>query len=392
MKKIFFLSTLFLSFAFASAQSQIETVLAGIAKNNKTILANNQYWESQKLLFKTGLAPNNPSVEYDYMIGSPSGAGNQTDFTITQSFDFPTAYVKRKQLSEQQIAQAEFQIQSKRQDILLEAKLICIELVYRNKLSVQLSKRKASTEKLVFDFQKRMEKGEGNILDVNKAQLQLLEIQKQSLENSSVITQLNTKLTELNGGTIIFFSDTIYQTLSVIPSFDQLEKEYEAADPLRKALEQEKNITQKELELSKTMQLPKFEGGYHYQGILGQNFSGFHSGISIPLWENKNAVKQKKAELLFSDLNLQDHLNEHYFEVKRLYEKFQSLQVIFQQYQSVLNSYNNAALLDKAFSSGQISSIEYFMELSYYQNSYTNYLQSEKEYYEVIAELFKYKM
>lgn len=374
------------------AQSTIDTVLARVLKNNKTIQATKQYWESQKLLFKTGLTPDNPTIEYDYMVGSPSGAGNQTDFTVTQSFDFPTAYIKKKQVAAQQIGQAEFQVQAQRQNILLEAKFVCIDLVYRNKRFLQLALRKKITGRILSDFYKKLDKGEGNILDVNKAQLQLLEIQKQVQDNNSSIALLNLKLTQLNGGIAITFPDTIYPLVSVIPAFEQLEKEYETVDPLRKILEQEKLITQRELELSRAVRLPKMEAGYHYQGILGQQFSGIHTGITIPLWENKNAVKQKKAELFFADLQLQDHINEHYFEIKSLYEKYQNLQSILQQYRSVLNTYSNVQLLDKAFSSGQISSIEYFMEISYYYNAYNTYLETEREYYEVAAELYKYKL
>ncbi len=376
----------------ANAQSSADTVLANIAKNNKTIIANTQYWEAKKLQYKTGLTPYNPAIDYDFMVGSPSTAGNQNDFTVTQSFDFPTAYIKKKQLSEQQIAQTEFQITSKRQNVLLEAKKICIELVYHNKLQSQLAQRKQNTEKLLSDFQVKLNKGEGNILDVNKAQLQLIEINKDFQQDLSSINQLNQKLTELNGGNAIIFTDTIYPLLPTIPAFEQLENEIEASDPIRKFLEQEKLITQKQVELSKPMWLPKFEMGYHYQGILGQAFQGVHAGITIPLWENKNTVKTQQANLLFTNLNLQDHINENYYEIKQLYEKYQNLKITLSEYQTVFASLNNTTLLNKALASGQISTIEFFMELSYYYNAFNNYLQIEKEYYEVIAELYKYQL
>ena len=51
------------------------------------------------------------------------------------------------------------------------------------------------------------------------------------------------------------------------------------------------------------MTFPKMELGYHYQEFIGQKFNGLHTGISIPLWQNKNTVKQKKAQFLFADLD-----------------------------------------------------------------------------------------
>jgi outer membrane protein TolC len=375
-----------------NAQLTIDTVLVSIARNNKTIQAEKQYWEAQNLQYKTGLTPYNPTAEYDFLSGNPANAGNQQEFTISQSFDFPTVYVKKKQLANQQIIQSEYQFTSKRQDILLEAKKVCISLVYHNKMQTILGQRKKNTEKLLSDFQIRMDKGEGNIMDVNKTKLQLIEIKKEFQENISAINQLNQKLTELNGGIIISFTDTLYPMLPIIPAFGQLEKEYESVDPLLKILQQEKLIAQKQIEVSKAMWLPKAEVGYHYQGILGQTYNGIHTGITIPLWENKNIVKQKQAQLLFTDFELQAHVNEHYFHIKHIYEKYANLKIILEEYQTAFASLKNTTLLDKALASGQISTIEYFMEMSYYYNAFNNYLQTEKEFYEVVAELYKYKL
>jgi len=374
------------------AQSTIETVLVEVARNNKAILANTQFYETQKLQYRIGLTPNNPTVEYDYLFGSPVGTGNQTDLTVAQSFDFPTTYIKKNQLANQQIILAEFQLTSKRQNVLLDAKKVCIELVYLNKLQIQIAQLKQNTQKLLSNFQTKLNIGEGNILEVNRAQLQLIEIKKQFQENTSAIAQLNQQLTSLNGGNQIIFTDTIYPLLPNIPSFEQLENEYENADPLRKSLLQEKLISQKQMEVSIAMWLPKIEAGYHYQGILGQTYSGIHTGFSIPLWENRNTVKFQKSKMLFADLELQNHRNEHYYEIKQLYEKYINLKITLIEYQTIFDTLNNSALLSKAFSLGQISTIEYFMETNYYSTAFKNYLQTEKDYYHAIAELYKYQL
>jgi outer membrane protein TolC len=375
-----------------NAQSTVDSVLSNIARNNKTIRANMQYWEAQKQEFQTGLTPYNPKVDYDYLNGSPASAGNQADFSVTQSFDFPTAYIKKKQLSKEQVAQVEFKMILNRQDVLLEAKSICIELVYRNKLQEELRKKKQNTEKWLGNFQTKLEKGEGNILDVNKALLQGIEIRAEYQENLSSINQLNQKLTELNGGNLVKFTDTVYPPLPTIPSFDELEREIEANDPLRKYLEQEKVVGQRQVELSRAMALPKLETGYHYQSILGQTFQGIHLGLTIPLWENKNTVKTQQANLLFADLSVQDHSNEHYYDTMQQFEKYNNLQITLNEYQTLFDSLNNVELLDKSLVLGQISSIEYFMEVSYYYDAFLNYLRTEKEFYQTIAKLYKYQL
>ncbi|MDQ3192913.1 MAG: TolC family protein [Bacteroidota bacterium] len=393
MKKTLYIFLPLLAFSLnADAQSRIDSVLLSIATNNKTIQANIQFWEAKKMEFKTGLTPYNPKLDYDYLNGSPVGAGNQTDFAVTQSFDFPTAYSKKKQLSNEQIEQAEFKLISTRQDILLEAKLVCIELVYRNKFQMGITKRKQNAEKLLSDFQKRLDKGEGNILDLNKAKLQLIEIIANFQENTSAINQLNQKLTELNGGNLITFTDIAYSEYPSLPAFEVLEREIEANDPVRKFLEQQKVIEQKQVELSRAMSLPKLETGYHYQAILGQKFNGIHFGLTVPLWENKNKVKTQQNKLTFAELNLQDHDNEHYFHIQQTYEKQQNLRITLEEYKPLFEGLNTVELLNKSLTLGEISSIEYFMEMTYYYEALKKYLKTEKEYHQVIAELYKYTL
>lgn len=381
-----------LVFGSISAQSNMDEVLNEIVKNNKTIQANTQYWNAQKLQYKTGNTLYNPTVEYDYLKGSPAESGNQTDIVVTQSFDFPTVYGKKNELANQLGIQADLQLKLANQELLLEAKKVCIELVYRNKLQIPLTKRKEATEKWLANFKKKLEAGDGTILDVNKAEIQLLEIKKQFQDNASAITKLNEQLTSLNGGTTLAFSDVAYFDVPVIPDFETLEKEIEAQDYTRKSLEQEKVIAQKQLGVSKALALPKMEVGYHYQGILGQTYNGIHTGISLPLWESKNTVNLQKAKMTFAESALTDHVNEHYYEIKQLYGRYESLKGIMEDYQKINNSVEPIRLLDKALAAGQISVLEYFVELNYYNTTFNSYLEIEKEYYDVLADLMKYKL
>ncbi len=382
----------FFIFTITSAQSTVDRVLENIYKNNKSLELDKQFWEAQTIQYKTGLTPDNPAAEYDFLSGSPAGTGNQHEFAIVQSFDFPTAYIKKSQLAKQQISQVEFELITARQNILVKAKLYCIELVYRNKLQMYVARQKQLNEKLLNDFQTKLDRGEGTILEVNKAKLQLVEAGKEFQENLSAIAELNGNLTLLNGGIEISFGDTLFPRSEFPDSFEQLEKDYINTDPVKKSLEVQKNISQKSLELSRARRLPEFEAGYRYQGMPGQDFNGIHTSITIPLWENKNTVKLQRANLLYHELNLQDHRLSHYSELKQLYNKYASLKIILQDYQNVLSASNNESLLTKALELGEISAFEYFTEINNFNTVVKNYLYSEKEYHRVMALLLKYQL
>ena len=177
-----------------------------------------------------------------------------------------------------------------------------------------------------------------------------------------------------------------------IPSFDILEKEYQAADPLRQTLEQEKRIAQKQLELAKAWQLPRFEAGYHYQGILGQRFNGLHAGVTLPIWEHKYRRQTQQAQVFFTDLQLNSHLNEQFYYIKEVYDRQVSLRKSLEEYSSAISSVSNEALLSKALQLGEITTIEYFMEMSFYQNAMFHFLKTERDYHVAVAELMQFKM
>lgn len=374
------------------AQVSMEDILVEIEKNNKTLQANAQNTEAQKLGFKSSNPLYNPNVEYDFMYGFPLNAGNQTDFLVNQAFDFPTSYSKRKQLSEGRVSQSDFQYNAGRQEILFEAQSTCIELIYRNKLHIQLQERKAFTEGLLASFEKRLNTGEGNILDVNKAKLQLIEINKDYQLNLSKVNQLNQKLTGLNGGAEISFPSTDYPLIEDMADFEALFSEIMAKDPTLKFIEMDIASAQKQVELSKALALPKLEAGFRHQAILGQRFNGFHLGTTIPLWENKYKVRQSEAELSTSGLKVLQFQNDKYSSSRQLYEKYQKLSVTLNEYQNVLSTLNSKEYLDKALAVGHISTIEYFLESNYYFMAYNNYLQTEFEYHATIAEILKFRL
>ncbi|PCJ28103.1 MAG: transporter [Flavobacteriales bacterium] len=390
--KYIFITIVFFVITNGNAQNSIDSILADIAKNNKSIISTQQYWEAKKTNYKVGLAPNNPKVEYEYLPGSPAGAGTQTDLFIIQEFDFPTAYIKKRQVANEQIAQIEFRLIAHRQDILLQAKQYCIELIYLNKQQIELNKRLLNAEKLYKNYTLKFDKGDASSLDMNKANLQLIKVQNEVSLNTSEVKQYNQKLTELNGGTEIIFTETIYPLTPTIPDFKTLENTIEDNDPNLKSFYQQQKINQKKKELSRAMSLPKIEGGYRTQELLGQTFRGVHLGVTIPLWGNKNTVKYQREQLRFSELQIEEHNTEHFYEIKQLYEKHETLKITFDKYQQLFSNQNNTELLDKSLKLGEISSIQYFIETNYFYESYDEYLELEKEYHQVIAELYKYKL
>ena len=376
----------------AIAQNDADSVVKQVERNNKAIQTNQKYWQAKQAEFKTGLTPYDPQVEYDYLFGSPVGAGNQKDFSITQRLDFPTVYKRKKELSGQQIAQTTLQQQVYRQDILLEAKLQTLQVIYLNKKGAELNRRLISIQNLVQNYQKKLDKGDVIILDVNKAKLQLLNIKNETALNGNEKKILLTKISELNGGIPITINDTIYPVIASIPDFDRLDSTIEANDPIIKVYEQEKKIQQQQIAVQKAMNLPKIEAGYHAQGILGQSYRGFHAGIIIPLWENKNKLNAAKSNLDYAVSSTETHRLNHRLENKQYYDQLDVRFKMMEEYKELLSTLNNTVLLNKALALGQITIIQYFYDESFYFTAFDKYLQAEWEYQQAVARLYKFQL
>ncbi|MCC6703068.1 MAG: TolC family protein [Fluviicola sp.] len=359
------------------AQQTIESVLSSIETNNLKLQAVKKAGEAQNIQNSTGLTLENPQVNYDYMIGRPVGAGNQTDIVVSQSFDFPSVYMHKKELSLEKNKLSDLSYQAERKQMLFEAKAVCIDQIYRNKLASQYTQRKKSLEILVANYQKKLDKGESTIIEVNKAQLQLIELNKEIEMNNSMIRQNNEKLSAFNGGIAIQLTDTLYPVNQINPDLEQLYAQVQQNDPYLKLAEQDNVIALKQIELSKALTLPKFEFGYHYQGILGQRFNGAHAAMTIPLWEHKNTIKATQASSETLELEKQVYLNERKNELKNIFEKYITLKKTLEQYQSVFTTFSNTDLLLKALNLGEINTIEYFQELNYYYKIYNSYMSIE---------------
>ena len=377
---------------FLRAQTTIEQALTSIERSNKTLITADQYVRAKKLELHTGLTLENPFVSADYMIGRPVSGGNQFDFLASQAFDFPSVYSKKGDLAGEEETMLAIKLQNLRQSILLESKTTILEIIHLNRQQLTLQKRVESSTALVSSYQQKFDAEEISALELNKAKIQLLNFRSQLRAIKNQITIGTAHLTELNGGNELTITDTNYPIQPLVPSFEILEDSIESNDPQLKILNQQIAVYQSNLSLNKSMSLPKFELGYHYQSVLGQTFNGAHFGVSIPLWENKNTVKSANAHIQLGNIELEEHKIEHFFEIKELYGKYENLKQTIEEYNEVLNGINSKDILQLSLELGEINFITYSAEIQYYYDAHDNLSELEKEYQIALAELFKYQL
>lgn len=103
-------------------------------------------------------------------------------------------------------------------------------------------------------------------------------------------------------------------------------------------------------------------------------------------------MKRAKAQAEFATASLADNRLNLQTNLRQLYQQAEALQISRADYAKVLQQQRNVELLNKALNAGQLSVIDYFTELSTFYDSQQSYLDVEKEYYSILAQLYQYKL
>lgn len=393
MKKGICIGMLFgLLYLPAWAQMSIEDVLRSVEANNKSLQAGKQLIESRKLEARTGNFLPNPTVEWNQLWADRSVGGNANELAVVQSFDFPSVYINRHRLAKVKEDAADLQYAVLRQEVLLKAQQICQEIIYLRQQRGVLSSRLQNASCLEQLYHRRLASGDANQLEYNKIQLEKINASHASRRNEAALQAQLEQLQMLNGGEKINFMESNFPRVADLPSFEELEKEYIGADPNLKNLSQETEAARYEVKVNRGLSLPKFDIGYRRTGGSAETMNGFRVGVSIPLWENRNTVRQAKAQAEYTVMNLEDNTQELRASLRELYLQAVSLRASRNEYEQIFVQQRNEELLKKALEAGQISMIEYFVEITLLYDSIQNYLDVEKEYRNVLGQLLQYKL
>jgi outer membrane protein TolC len=370
-----------------NAQNSITTVLKAIEDNNTTLKALKETAEAQKLENKTGIYLSGPEIGFNYLWGNPSAIGNRNDLNITQTFDFPTITGMKSKIANERNGLVEWQYKAERMRILLEAKQNCIELIYFNALKKELELRLQHAETIAAGYQNRLNSGDANILEYNKAQLSLSaingEIARIDVERNTLLSQLK----RLNGGMDVIIGDNQFNQEQLPLNFNDWYVQAEQKNPILAYVKQEVVVNQKQVSLNKAKGLPTFSAGYMSEKIVGQKFQGLTVGVSIPLWENKNRVKQANAAVSAAQSRETDSKQQFYNQLQIQYNRALGLKNTAETYRKSLSMANSTELLKKALDAGEISLLNYMVELGLYYNMVNQTLEAERDYQKAFTEL-----
>ncbi len=387
MKKYIILIAVLALTGPVAAQQPIDAVLQQIERNNTTLEALRKQTEADKLQNKTGITLPDPEVSFDYLWGDPSAIGNRKDFGVSQSFDIATIAGSRRRVADAQNGLLDVEYRAGRMAVLLEAKQACIQLIYYNALKAELEQRLAHAQAVADFYDRQLADGNANRLEVNKARLSLSAAQGELRRNEVERANLLSELQRLNGGEPIAFDQAVYAQPVLPQDFEAWYDEAAAANPALAYARQNVELKRREMKLGKLSGLPQISAGYMSELVPESNFRGITLGLSVPLWSNRNRMKQAKAAVVAAELQQKDATVQFYERLRNQYDRTLGLQRTAGEYRKALAELDNTQLLRRALDAGEISLLDYIVELGLYYTTVDEALAAERDYELALTEL-----
>ena len=377
----------FSTYSIALADN-IGDVLKQVASNNLTLQALVHDNQADVLDIKASNSIGGPSVEYSPFFTKGYSGVAESELVVSQEIDFPTKYAARNKQAKMQNIVGEQLLIKQRRDILLQAQLLCIDLIRLNQTLSMLHERLANSETLLQMYQKRMDAGDANALELNKVKLDCMEVRTLVNEAQGERTSLLQQLRLLNGGKPIDVIDTVLPEYPQITNFESYRALALASDADVAVAQTALRAADMNLKLQKNEWLPNISFGYRRNTEQGEGINGFLVGVSFPLYSNSNNVKAARQRRESAELQVMQAQNEAEASMRTNYEQLQGLQqVIYHSDVKLLQE--SLTLFAKALQHGEITALVYYVEINSIYEKLQRHIDLHCQSVKLLAELHK---
>ena len=373
------------SIAFAD---NIDDVLKQVAVNNLTLQALAHDNQADVLDIKASNSIGGPSVEYSPFFTKGYSGVAESELVVSQEIDFPTKYAARNKQAKMQHTVGEQLLAKQRRDILLQAQLLCIDLIRLNQTLSMLHERLANSETLLQMYQKRMDAGDANALELNKVKLDCMEVRTLVNEAQGERTSLLQQLKQLNGGKPIDVTDTVLPEYPQITNFESYRALAIASDADVAVAQTALRAADMNLKLQKNEWLPNISFGYRRNTEHGEGINGFLVGVSFPLYSNSNNVKAARQRRESAELQVLQAQNEAEASMRTNYEQLQGLQQVI-DHSDVKLLQESLDLFAKALQQGEITALVYYVEINSIYEKLQRHIDLHCQSVKLLAELHK---
>ena len=371
--------------AVTSAQTPMTDFLKLVEENNPTLHAASEAASAEEYAATASNNLSDPHVGFEYGWNAPSESGSETGISVSQEFDFPTAYINRSRVAQNRTATAWNNYAALRSEILLEAQMAYMEYVTTQQTLALKEEQAEHSERAAAIYAQMAKSGEVSLPDLSKARHAAISAREAVVMTSLELADKGASLRTLTGGQNITPTD---YTASPVKSLDEMTAIYLAEAPSLQAAKSRLGAASAELKVEKSMALPKFSVGYTTkQASGGAKVNAISSGISIPIFSSRATVKRAAAEERAATAELRAVEVEVIAELESLYEQLAIVNASLGSLEEMFGDDNYPAMLGRLLQSGEIGAVEYFSELGSYYDAQESILRLQLEYDKITAQI-----
>ena len=366
---------LILSAGSTEAQAQASAQAAFVAR----VLATNPALQAQEaadradaLDLKAENRLQNPEFGFGYEFGQ-GHLGDKHSFALTQGFDWPGLYKARSEAAKAFEQARDKNRETMRRDLELKVWQLLTDLTYERRMLARYQEIYSSLVRLEQKLDSAVERRAATVIDLRKARLEAASAAIGLSERESRIAGIVAEIRGLSSDSslVIPVSDSYY-TFPVL-SKAEYERQLRENDPATIAAESYAELARAQLKVSKRSLLPGFSLGVKRIRELGEYFTGFEVGISIPLWQGSAKKKAAQARLEAARLGITSAAVSASAQSQAASSKLESLDRKLKPLGDFFGAGDYLAPLKRALDARQITVLNYLTEASYYLDAAAKY-------------------
>lgn len=376
----------------AQSMESIDSVLAAVERNNLELRALQQNNEASRLEIQSqNNLQQDISVSYSPFFTRGYDGVSSSELVVSMGFDFPSQYVSRGKSGKLQIQALDMQYALQRRDILLQAQLLCLDLVRINQEKELLDTRMANADELLALMEKRFAEGGANIIEVNKVKMERMNVRTLAAQNEAARQNALQSLRAMNGNIPVELLAAEYPAASDIVDYDEFYAEVMATDAGILSAEASVDAAAQEIKVNRQNWLPKFEVGYRRNTAMTEASHGFLVGASLPIFSSRNKTKIAEARHTAAQSELENARLQAETQLQSRYNELQQIRSAVQTYDVPL-MHSTLDALKSAVLAGQMSVIDYYVEADNVYGNLSTYLSLENQYRKLLAEAYRNRL
>ena len=382
------------SVAAAEAATPFDEAVAEILANNPTLATTRARLLGgvEQTLGENTLEA--PEVEFSRVWGADE-VGNKWSLSVSQSFDWPGVYSARRSAARAQRSAAEYAIETTVMDLRLEVRNALIDIIHNTQLMAVQRSLIGHMQEFADAYRKGVEHGDETRLDLNRAVIELVGCKQQLNSLQAERASLISALSALNGGQPV---DAIVERIgdnypiftAVVP--DSISPEViRRRDPAYAAAEATLSAAREARKVESRLSLPGFSIGYEHETEMDEHFNGFSLGLTLPVWGRRHQRKAAAFEEEAARIEAETALAVRAASLEADLDRLVALRATLDEYEPVVNTSENTALLGKALDARQISFTTYLQDMNYFIEANKVYLDTLYEYNRTLSSLKRYE-